>query len=170
MAIDVGDHRAIQNSLLQSEERLRLVSRVTTDVIWDWDLETDETWHNDGLQKVFGYANADSIRDWISHLHPEDRDRVRQSITAHAQAGQGFWETRYRLRRGDGGYAHVCDRGLVVHDEQGKPVRMIGAMVDITRQVQTEEGLQLAARGIASIPEGPTALAQNMHILSVNPG
>lgn len=170
MAIDVGDRRAIQESLLQSEERLRLVSRVTTDVIWDWNLETDETWHNDGLQKAFGYKNADSIRDWIDHLHPEDRDRVRQSITAHAQSGQGFWETRYRLRRGDGGYAHVYDRGLVVHDSQGKPVRMVGAMVDITEQVQTEERLQLAARAIECIPEGLIVLDSRMHIVSVNPG
>lgn len=139
VGMDVGERRASQEALRESEERLRLVSMVTSDVIWDWNLETDATWHNNGLQTVFGYTRADNVRDWFEHLHPDDRERVRQSITAHARSGHGFWESRYRLRRGDGSYAQVHDRGLVLHDDFGKPLRMVGAMVDISEQVKAEE-------------------------------
>lgn len=170
MSIDISERRAMQEALQQSEERLRLVSTVTTDVIWDWNLETDVTWHNDGLQKIFGYTKGDNIRDWEDHLHPDDRERVRRSITAHARTGQGFWEARYRLRRGDGSYAQVYDRGLVVHDPLGKPLRMVGAMVDISDQVRAEKKLELAGRTIECIPEGVIVLDPEMHIVSVNPG
>jgi diguanylate cyclase (GGDEF)-like protein/PAS domain S-box-containing protein len=170
MGIDISERRSMQESLQQSEERLRLVSIVTTDVIWDWNLETDETWHNDGLEKVFGYTKADNVRDWIDHLHPDDRERIRSSITAHARTGQGFWEARYRLRRADGGYAHVYDRGLVLHDALGKPLRMVGAMVDISDKILAEEKLKLAARTIECIPEGLIVLDPEMRIVSVNPG
>ncbi|MGH8370346.1 MAG: PAS domain S-box protein, partial [Gammaproteobacteria bacterium] len=170
MGIDISERRAMQESLQQSEERLRLVSTVTTDVIWDWNLETDVTWHNDGLQKIFGYTKGDNVRDWEDHLHPDDRERIRRSITAHARTGQGFWEARYRLRRGDGSYAQVYDRGLVVHDPLGKPLRMVGAMVDISDRVHAEEKLELAGRTIECIPEGVIVLDPEMHIVSVNPG
>jgi diguanylate cyclase (GGDEF)-like protein/PAS domain S-box-containing protein len=170
LGIDISERRMMQESLQQSEERLRLISSVATDVIWDWNLETDETWHNDGMQKVFGYTKAENVRDWIEHLHPDDREQVRSSITRHARSGQGFWEARYRLRRGDGSYAQVYDRGLVVHDALGKPLRMVGAMVDISDRVRAEEKLKLAARSIECIPEGVIVLDPQMHIVSVNPG
>ncbi|HET7650847.1 MAG TPA: EAL domain-containing protein [Gammaproteobacteria bacterium] len=170
LAIDISERMAMQESLRESEERLRLVSTVTTDVIWDWDLDTNETWHNDGLEKVFGHTRANYISDWIEHLHPDDRERVRQSIYAHIQRGQGFWESRYRLQRGDGSYAHVYDRGLVVHDATGKALRMVGAMVDISDKVAAEEKLELAARTIECIPEGLVVLDRNMLVVSVNPG
>jgi diguanylate cyclase (GGDEF)-like protein/PAS domain S-box-containing protein len=170
MSIDISERRALQETLQLSEERLRLVSIVTTDVIWDWNLETDETWHNEGLRNVFGYAKADSFRDWVDHLHPDDRESVHRSITEHARTGHGFWEARYRLRRADGSYAQVYDRGLVVHDSLGKPVRMVGAMVDISDKVLAEEKLELAARTIECIPEGLIVLDPDMHVISVNPG
>ncbi|HEX6551004.1 MAG TPA: EAL domain-containing protein, partial [Gammaproteobacteria bacterium] len=170
MGIDNSERIAMQASLQQSEERLRLVSSVTTDVIWDWNLVTDSTWHNDGLEKVFGYTRSDHIRDWIDRLHPDDRDRVRQSINAHTRHGQGFWESRYRLRRSDGSYAHVYDRGLVLHDAAGKPLRMVGAMLDISEQIEAEAKLELAARTIECIPEGLVVLDPQLHVVSVNPG
>lgn len=170
LAIDISERVAMQESLRASEERLRLVSTVTTDVIWDWNLKTDQTWHNDGLEKIFGHPRADNIGDWIEHLHPDDRERVRQSIYAHIQHGQGFWESRYRLQRSEGGYAHVYDRGLVVHDAAGTPVRMVGAMVDISDTVEAEEKLELAARTIECIPEGLVVLDGEMCVVSANPG
>ncbi|HEX5340455.1 MAG TPA: EAL domain-containing protein [Gammaproteobacteria bacterium] len=170
IGIDVSEQRVMQEALRLSEERLRLVSMVTTDVIWDWDLETDATWHNNGLETVFGYTKAENVRDWMEHLHPDDRERVRSSITAHARSGQGLWESRYRLRRGDGSFAQVYDRGLVLHDPLGKPVRMVGAMVDISDKVKAEESYVLAARTIECIPEGVIMLDPDLHVIDVNPG
>ncbi|HET7922599.1 MAG TPA: EAL domain-containing protein [Gammaproteobacteria bacterium] len=170
IGVDISVRRTVQEALRESEERLRLVSSVTTDVIWDWNLKTDATWHNNGLERVFGYTRADTVRDWFAHLHPDDRDRVRNSVSAHVRSGQGLWESRYRMLRADGSYAEVYDRGLMVHDADGRPARMVGAMVDVTAQVRAEAQLALAARTLECIPQGVVTLDTELRVLSVNPG
>lgn len=166
---DVSAQRVAERELRESEQRLRLVSRVTTDVIWDWDLATDKTWHNEGLAATFGYSKADKVDAWLEHIHPDDRPRVEASIREHIRSGKGFWEARYRLRRGDGSYAHVYDRGLLVHDVAGQPVRMVGAMVDVTEQTRAEERTRLVAKVMESVAEAIVILDAELHVLAVNP-
>lgn len=166
---DISSIRAAQQELRASEERFRLVTRVTSDVIWDWNIETDETWHNEGLQQTFGYTDSKQVTAWMEHIHPADRRRVEDGIREHVRSGEGFWEARYRLRRGDGGYAHVYDRGLVLRDASGKPLRMVGAMVDITRETLAEEKLKLNASAMEAAAEGMLILDADLHILAFNP-
>jgi len=120
-----------------ADERFKLIARATNDVFWDLDLETNAAWRSEGASETFGYPPAEQNSDinlWINRIHPEDRDRVHGSIQAAIRSGQKFWREEYRFLCKDGSYAEVLDRGYVVHDAQGKPVRMLGALSDITRQ------------------------------------
>jgi PAS domain S-box-containing protein len=128
----------------QAEERYRLVNRATNDVIWDWDFGTDELRWNEALDATFGYRLADvprEIRWWYDHLHPDDRDRVVRGIHAVIDGGGDAWHDEYRFRRADGTYARVLDRGHI-HREAGRPVRMIGSMLDLTERLAAEQALR----------------------------
>lgn len=127
--------------LTLSEERFRLVSRATNDTIWDWNLTNNTVWWSDSFFSAYGYEKegSDSRTFWIENIHPDDRDRVQKSISRAINTKQHQWSEGYRLRRANGIYAHVLDRGYLLLDEYSTPYRMLGSMMDVTNLRQAEE-------------------------------
>lgn len=125
----------------RAHERYALVARATNDVIWDWDAERGTIVWNDALQTMFGYA-ADQIDNrlqwWDSHLHPDDRERVVAGINGIIEKGGSSWTDEYRFERADGSFTEVLDRGYIARSEDGTPIRMIGAMLDVTERKRAE--------------------------------
>lgn len=78
-------------------------------------------------------------------MHPDDRNRVLRSLEALYEGTGEVWEEAYRFRKADGTYAEVEDRGYVVRDGSGKPVRMVGSMRDVTERKRQEEELKRSA-------------------------
>lgn len=133
-----------EEALRQSNERFQLVTRATSDAVWDWNLETDAIWWNEGFGKLFGYLPEEvgaTVDAWQERLHPEDEDRVTEDIHRHIAEGKTNWASEYRFRRRDGSYAHVIDRGYVVYNDEGRPVRMLGSMMDVTDRKRLEDQL-----------------------------
>ncbi|MFC3124182.1 PAS domain-containing protein [Pseudoroseomonas globiformis] len=126
-------------------ERHRLVSQATNDAVWDWDQRTNSVSWNEALEAAYGWKSGqvDPTGDWwIAQIHPEDRARIHDAIHAVIDGIGEHWTGEYRFRRSDGRYAEVLDRGYVIRDEKGRPVRMIGAMLDLTRTRMVESALQ----------------------------
>jgi len=141
-ARDIRERIAQEEALRKSNERFDMAVRATNDVIWDWDLVTDEIWWNENYTKVFGLTRdtADrTIQSWYQGIHPDDQGRVIAGVHRVIGAGGENWSDEYRFRRQDGGWAHVLDRGQVIRDDSGRAVRMIGAMADISSRKQAEE-------------------------------
>lgn len=150
MNIDISARRDAEQRLAESqaeiraaEERYRLAAEATEDVIWDFDLVTGMVTWSSALERHFGHrieGNHVDKRWWISHMHPEDRARVVERSTAIMEGREPVdrWTTEYRFARANGDYAVVLDRGQLVRDEQGVPVRAIGAMVDLTDKRRAE--------------------------------
>ncbi|EIZ86817.1 PAS sensor protein [Methylobacterium sp. GXF4] len=143
---DVTASRQAEQDLRETEERYRMASRATNDAIWDWNLASDHIRWNEAVQTLFGYA-ADEVGPsgawWKSHIHPDDRERVKTSIYAVIDDSTEHWSDEYRFLRADGSYAYILDRGYVIRDAQGHAVRMIGAMLDITARKRAEEHQRL---------------------------
>jgi PAS domain S-box-containing protein len=99
---------------------------------------------------MFGYSKDESgteISSWTERLHPDDLQPIDASIHKSIENGEQSWAGEYRFRRRDGSYAFITDRGHIVYDENGKPSRMIGSMMDITERKRAEEELKdFAAR------------------------
>jgi PAS domain S-box-containing protein len=146
---EVEEHRHTESALAVSLERFHVLSRATTDAIWDWDLSADTLWWNEGFEALFGLLPGEETPDigaWGRRIHPDDRKRVTESLHA-AVAGTGeLWMEEYRFLRRDGGYAHVLDRGQVIRGEGGGPLRMIGGMSDLTERKKLEEQFLRAQR------------------------
>lgn len=142
---DITERKRQRESLHTSEERFRLFAQAMNDAVWDWDLETGEIWWGEGIAKLFGYAPGDVLPtvDWrVERIHPEDRARSVESIQSALQAGHDAWSAEYRFLTERGTYAHVLDRGHIVRDGAGRPLRMIGGMTDLTEQKRVEEKLR----------------------------
>jgi len=140
-----------EEALRKSNERFQLVALATNDALWDWDLASDAVWWNESFQALFGYQPQDvspRLTFRIERIHPDDRTRVTAGMLAAIASGKTFWSDEYRFLRGDGSTAHVLDRGYVARTPDGKAIRMIGAMMDITRRKLMEEALRLSERAI----------------------
>ena len=127
-----------------ANDRFELVTRATTDVIWDFDMVNDTLWASEGLSRAFGLDPAEmynSLRNWTDRIHPDDLDGVMRHFDQIVHHGRNDWEQEYRFRRGDDTYAIVRDAGFILRDRAGRAVRMVGSLVDISTQRHLEEQL-----------------------------
>lgn len=132
-------------ALRKSEERFQLVVRATNDALWDWNLITNEIWCDETFVHLVGFglkAQTLTVGHWQEHIEVEDRTRVIESINEILNSNREIWFNEYRIRNIHGGISVVTDRAYVVRDEQGRPVRMIGSVIDITERKISEEKIQ----------------------------
>lgn len=141
---DLTGYKRAAQLVKESEERFQLAARATNDVLWEWDIATDRIWLNESMQTVFGYA-FDEIGDryelWRNGIHPHDSEAIQQSIHQFLDGDEEIWTGEYRYARADGEYATVVDRRILVRDDGGKPLRMLGSIRDISERKQAEQSL-----------------------------
>jgi len=142
------EHERIQAQLQQqaatlrrSEERFEQISRATTDTVWDWDVQTNALWWGGTFREMLRMppqADIPNPEAFVERLHPEDRKRVVKSMLQASQGKDSTWQSEYRMRRDDGQYLWIHDRGFVIRDPAGKALRMVGGMTDISERKQAE--------------------------------
>lgn len=141
-SLDITERKISEASHREIEERYRVAIDATSDVIWDWRLADGHVIWNEAVSARFGHLiDQTSAQWWLDHIHPDDRPRIDASIHAVIDHGGTSWTDEYRFQRVDGSFAYVLDRGTVLRDPTGKPVRMIGAMMDLTERRQAEHAL-----------------------------
>jgi two-component system sensor histidine kinase UhpB len=137
-----------------TQQRFEAVALAATDAIWDLNLETGDIWWSEGMNKLFGYPPEEvstKLQWWVERLHPEDKDRVLAAIEEAGKRGSRTWTGSYRFRRKDGSYATVIDRGFIVKDHVGKPVRFVGGISDVTEQRRAEQALENSRRQLRGL-------------------
>lgn len=146
---DITRRKEAEEALRISEERFRLVTRATTDVIWDLDLVRNTQWWSEGLTSIFGHSRVDEEREptiWIRNLHPDDEERVVRATEELIAGTADTWTGQYRFRRANGSYATVIDRVFVLRDAEGRATRMLGSLSDVTERLVLEDRLRQAQK------------------------
>jgi two-component system sensor histidine kinase/response regulator len=162
---DVTEREKAERALAQSEERFQLVSRATDDAIWDWDVVANSISFSESFGTLFGYHAGEfesTLAFWISGIHPDDHDEVMDSVYRFFATSEESWSSEYRFRCADGSYAFVYDRGYVVRDGEGKPLRMVGAMMNVTPQKEAEEDLHVAKEAAEAASLAKSEFLANM--------
>ncbi|WP_281232303.1 PAS domain-containing sensor histidine kinase [Flavobacterium gelatinilyticum] len=130
----------------ESNEKYDIVAKATSDTIWDWKIQEDCINWNKGIESVFGYKQEEvgkTSKWWFDKIHPEDSIRMSVKLYSFIEQKTEKWQDQYRFRCADGTYKYVLDRGFLLKDENGRAIRMIGAIQDITKQKEEEQRLKL---------------------------
>ena len=143
VARDISDKRQAEQKAALNEDRFQLVSRSTEDVVWEWDVTTDQIFWSEAFDKLTGSAGAHldtNLDSWSRRIHPDDRGRAERTLreTAVSPYSQS-WSEEYRFLREDGSERVILDRGFVVRDEAGRSIRMVGTMIDMTERRASEQ-------------------------------
>lgn len=151
--------RQLENEMeiIDGVERYNIVSRATSDVVWDYTINTGQVVWNRGISGILKYKDIDSVTDiswWKNNIHPEDKDRVVKGFEGLITDGSSNWEDQYRFLCGDGVYRYILDKGYIGLDENGRAYRMIGAMQDITRAVTEEHWSKLLESVVINTTDG----------------
>ncbi len=129
------------DEIMLANERFEFATKATSDVIWDWDLQSDQVYRSSQLTKMLGYTEDQSIASsqfWKSIIHPDDAPKVNSDIIEALESESPYWEEEFRVRKSDGSYAYIIDKGYIIRDGKGKPMRMIGAIQDISKRKTAE--------------------------------
>lgn len=139
---DITDKKRSQQTIQESEERLQFALEAASQVAWDWNLQNNEVIYSGSYKKLYGFTKNElknDFSDWVSRIHPDDRKKMQDLVTAHIQSRNLDHDSQYRIRDSEGNYRWIMAKGrLVSFDEEGKPLRMIGTHTDITEAVNRE--------------------------------
>ncbi len=145
---------------LRAQDRFQLAARATQDLLWDWDLARGDLVWAGATRPYFEVspdripsAGDDQYRAWADRVHPEDLPTAEKAARAAIESGAESWEHEYRFRRVDGSYANILERAFIARDEESRPLRIVGAMRDVSTRRETETTTARLAAIVASSSE-----------------
>ena len=149
-AVAAEQRRDRQNALV-SERRLLLALEAAGMGVWDWDIASGQVRWSGELEPLHNLPRggfAGTYEAFRGLIHPDDRDRVDQAITRSVETRTPY-EAEFRILGADGQERWTDARGQVVEDESGRPVRMVGVGIDVTRRKLLEDELRTQAERLS---------------------
>ena len=141
---DITERRKAEEKIHNITERLHLATVSAKAGVWDWNLQTNEMIWDGRMIELYGLTRENfhgGIKAWEQGLHPDDSSRAIEECQAALRGEQDF-DTDFRVLHPDGVVVNIKANGLVLRDEEGKPLRMIGLNIDITERKRQEKQLQ----------------------------
>lgn len=136
------DRQSLQ--LKKSNERFEYATMATSDAIWDWNLLNNEVYRSENFEKLFGYPISDfnsRHKFWDSKIHPDDKEKVNLNLQQSLEGNDNYWNQEFRIQKSNGKYAYIIDKGIILRNEDGKAIRLIGATQDISEIKANEKAL-----------------------------
>ncbi len=163
---DLTREKEAQEALRQSEERLAFALDATAEGLWDWDITTGHVYFSQAWISSLGYDAQDvepDISFWKSIIHPDDVPKVQEALDAHFEGRASHYECENRLLTKSGEYRWNLDRGkVIVRDDAGEPLRMIGTDVDITKDKRWRMELKQAKDAAEAANQAKSEFLANM--------
>ncbi len=142
---DVTEKVATEKELRISNERFILASEAASEALWEWNEVTGEAYISEAYTDMLGWKASEyrKFTEWNEYVHPDDREKTVGGYYALLENPDArHWQDEYRYLKADGSYATVIDRAIILRDKNGKPERIVGAILDITSQKIIEEELR----------------------------
>ena len=131
----------------QSDQRLQMALAAATMGIWEWEIPTDRMIWSAEVSSIYGLAPGESVRtieDFLKRVYPNDRAEVHQRVVEMIERPRkgNSYEEEYRILWPNGEIRWVASKGSVIIDDDGKPLRLIGTVMDATERKRAEEQAQ----------------------------
>lgn len=142
--MDVTEIKSFKSEHAEQQRRFEIAANINSDVIWEWNPQQNKVWWGEGIETVFGYKRDQYGKPnfWMDNIIPGDRERVYKSMKHAVKNGLDQWQEEYWFTDSCGKRRRVIDTALILKDEQGEAVRMIGTMIDKTREIVYEEEIK----------------------------
>ncbi|MBU2995273.1 PAS domain-containing protein [Cellulophaga baltica] len=154
---DITDSKITSIALEDSIQRYNYVMQATSDAVWDLDFVNQKLYWGDNYYKFYGHPSLESAEDnlkyWGNSIHPDDRKRIIDSFDSFLESNETNWEGHYRFANSENNYFHVIDKGFIIRDEKGEPVRMVGAIHDVTDKLKAIEEIKWSKDRFEKIAE-----------------
>ena len=154
---DITPQKTLELSLEESNQRFSYAARATSEAIWEWNCKYPEVFKEYGYKELFGYDFPDNVSPvtfWASKVHPDDYGVIWQKMKAsQADTELSDWTIEYRFFKANNECIVIKEKAILLRDNNGKLLRMIGSMQDITRQKVEEQRLKLLESVITNSSE-----------------
>ena len=132
----------LTRDLKTSQQRYKLAMLGTNAGLWDWDLITNKIYHGPKWKEMLGYDASEfenvDIEAIYAMVHPKDVEKVKQSVENHLKNQEPF-ELEYRIKKKNGRYEWFYDSGKAIYNNDDKPIRMVGSIINVTKRKSAEE-------------------------------
>jgi PAS domain S-box-containing protein len=145
IATDITKRKQAEEALQKSEERFDLALQGANDGLWDWNLEINQIYHSPRFKEILGFAEhefSDTPDEYVTRVHPDDVTQLTTTLSGYLNKEIPSYEHIHRIQHREGHYLWVLARAVAIWNQQDKPIRIVGTIVDITVQKEAEEQLQ----------------------------
>ena len=156
----------LNNAIFESEDRFRFVVKANGEMVWDMDLVSGFVHWNAGGQNQFGYLPHqidNTLEWWIQRIHPDDKKEVLDSFENFLKSKEEIWKGEYRFRNGNDGYIWVSDSCCVMRNENGKALRAVGSISDISQLHKVQDDLLISKQLIEESEKLKSSLLDNIN-------
>jgi len=142
---DITERKMLNEAIKRKNHRFLLALEASANAIWEWNVETDQVEFRDDMPgrswrgRLHGVIRGQGLSHLYALVHPDDRDRLQQSVKTKLNGTEPLYIEEYRLRRPDGTFADVSDRQFILRDPSGKAERLIGSILDISDKRELED-------------------------------
>ncbi|GMQ29658.1 PAS domain-containing protein [Algoriphagus confluentis] len=143
-----------------SNQRFTLATQATSEIIWDWDLQTNQTFRSENFEKLLKYKAEDNYHNdafWRSIIHPDDLEKVTADLNEAIASDSKIWSKEFRVKNAFGEYLDVIDKGIILRNKQGKAIRIIGSTQNISSRKKAEQKIEEQNKRLSNLIEGTRA-------------
>ncbi|MDX8463598.1 PAS domain S-box protein, partial [Mesorhizobium humile] len=154
---DIDARKQAEARIAEAETRWNFALTSAGQGVWSLDMRKGGTTYSETWVRMLGYDDGELDGDpdrWLTMIHPDDRERVAEADRAHLADETAFFEAEFRMRHKDGHWVWILDRGKAIErDGEGRLIRAIGSLTDITERKEAEERLKVSAAMLADEKE-----------------
>ncbi len=137
IVIDITKRKLHEQEISESNERFKIIAKATIEAIIDWDIKNDKVIWGEGFHTIFGYDLSEYNNNlWSNNIHPEDREKVLEDLNKILEdSTKEYFNAEFRFLKANGDVTYVQHKGILIRDANGKAIRGLAAMFDLTESL-----------------------------------